>query len=191
MQMGMIFVDKMISTKIRDAVAEDVDKIAKLYIKSVHTHFKGTLPDEELAMWKYENEKQHLMNQITGKKIRIRILQSDNGELVGFTRFGADPYNSNNGNLESIFIKDIYHNRKHGTLLFKDAQAELLAMGFNHMVLWTPTKGSAHGFYQKLGGIQCGQKINEIHFDLTAYSWVLTTQYKGQPELSRSVDHSD
>lgn len=183
--------DKMISTQIKEAVAEDVDKITMLYIKSVHTHFKGTLPDEELVMWKYENEKQHFMNQITDKEMRIRILQADNGELVGFTRFGVDPDNSKNGNLESIFVKDRYHNRKFGTLLFRDAQAELLAMGFNHMVLWTPTRGTAHGFYQKLGGIKCGQKINEILFDLTAYSWVLTMQCTGQPGPSRSVDHND
>lgn len=181
----------MISSQIREAAAEDVDEIAKLYIKSVHTHFKGTLPDEELAMWKYENEKQHFLNQITKKEMRIRILQTDTGELVGFTRFGVDPDNSNKGNLESIFVKDIYHSRKYGTLLFKDAKTELLAMGFNHMVLWTPTKGTAHGFYQKLGGMKCGQKINEINFDLTAYSWVLTTQCKGEPRPSRSGDHND
>jgi GNAT superfamily N-acetyltransferase len=166
-------VDKTISTQIRDAVPEDADKIAKLYIKSVHTHFKGTLPDGELVMWKYENEKQRFMNQIAGKEVRIRILQADNGELVGFTRFGVDPENIKNGNLESIFVKDVYHNRKYGTLLFNDAQVKLRSMGFNHMILWTPTKGTAHGFYQKLGGLRCGQKINEIHFDLTAYSWGL------------------
>ena len=166
--------DKMINTQIKDAVTENVDEITKLYLESVHTHFKGTLPDEELAMWKYENEKQRFMNQIADKKMRIRILQSEDDKLIGFTRFGVDPDNSENGNLESIFVKDIYHNRKYGTLLFKDTQSELLAMGFNHMILWTPTKGTAHGFYQKLGGIKCGQKINEIRFDLTAYSWVLT-----------------
>jgi GNAT superfamily N-acetyltransferase len=169
-------VDKVSITQVRDAIAKDVDEITKLYIKSVQTHFKGTLPDEELVMWKYENEKQKFMNQIADKTMRIRILQADNGELIGFTRFGVDPDNSKNGNLESIFVKDIYHIRKYGTLLFKDAQSELLAMGFNHMILWTPTKGTAHGFYQKLGGTKCGQKINEIHFDLTAYSWRLTTK---------------
>lgn len=168
--------DKTISTQIREAVPDDVDKVTKLYIKSVHTHFKGTLPDEELVMWKYENEKQRFLNQITDTEMRIRILEVDNGELAGFTRFGVDPENSKNGNLESIFVKDVYHNRKYGTLLFKDAQVELLSMGFNHMILWTPTKGTAHGFYQKLGGIRCGQKINEIHFDLTAYLWMLTRQ---------------
>ena len=177
--------DKMISTQIREAITEDVDEIAKLYIKSVHTHFKGTLPDEELVMWKFENEKKHFMNQITDKEMRIRILQADSGEVVGFTRFGVDPDNPKNGNLESIFVKDIYHNKKFGTLLFKDAQAELLAMGFNHMNLWTPTKGTAHGFYQKLGGRKCGQKINDIHFDLTAYSWVIAKQRKGQQRPSR------
>ena len=178
------FVDKMINTKIRDALTEDVDELSKLYLKSVHTHFKGTLPDEELAMWKHESEKQRFMNQITDKKMRIRIIQEGNSELIGFTRFGLDPDSSNIGNLESIFVKDIFHNKKYGTLLFKDAQAELLTMGFYHMILWTPTKGTAHGFYRKLGGIKCGQKINEIHFDLTAYSWELTKQCKGQPRLS-------
>jgi GNAT superfamily N-acetyltransferase len=161
----------MINAKIKDAIIEDVDELSKLYIKSVHTHFEGTLPDEELAMWKYESEKQRFMNQITDKKTRIRIIRAENNELIGFTRFGKDPDNSNIGNLESIFVKDIYHNRKYGTLLFKDAQAELLSMGFNQMILWTPTKGTAHGFYRKLGGIKCGQKINEINFYLTAYSW--------------------
>ena len=43
--------------KITTATLEDIDEITKLYIESVHKHFKGTLPDEELAMWIYENEK--------------------------------------------------------------------------------------------------------------------------------------
>jgi predicted GNAT family acetyltransferase len=168
----------MINIRIKNAVADNVDEITTLYLKSVHTHFKGTLPDEELAMWKYQNESQRFMNQIAAKKMRIRILQSDNNEIIGLTRFGADPDNPEDGNLESIFVKDIYHYRKYGTLLFKDTQSELLAMGYNYMILWTPTKGTAHGFYKKLGGIKCGQKINEIHFNLTAYSWVLTNKVR-------------
>ncbi len=90
---------------ITNAATEDIDAITKLYIESVHKHFKGTLPDEELAMWIYKNEKKRFTKQLADKITIIRVIRANNNELVGFTRFGADPDNANNGCLESIFIK--------------------------------------------------------------------------------------
>lgn len=164
----------MVKTTIRDAIVSDVPEITKLYIASVHTHFKGTLPDEELAMWTFENESRGFMNQISEQLMKIRVLKINFGAIIGFTRFGADADEPEVGNIESLFIKDIYHNQGYGTLMFKDAQDRLKEIGYTRMVVWTPTKGSAHNFYTKHGGQKCGQKINEIQFDLTAYSWMLT-----------------
>lgn len=162
------------TTQVSNATVADIEELTRLYVESVHKHFKGTLPDEELAMWRCENESKRFTKQLEDQETTIRVIRADHGELIGFTRFEVDPDNAKNGCLESVFVKDNYHRMKYGTLLFLDAQTQFRTMGFSRMILWTPTKGSAHGFYQRLGGKQCGQKVNEIHFDLTAYSWELT-----------------
>ena len=121
-------------------------------------------------------KKKRFTKQIADNSTILRVIRIENNELVGFTRFGADPDNEKMGCLESIFIKDCYHHKKYGTALFLDSQEIMRAMEYKRMILWTPTKGWAHGFYRKLGGIQSGQKINEIGFDLTAYAWELTKE---------------
>lgn len=105
----------MVKIKIRDAIVDDVPGITKLYIDSVYTHFKGTLPDEELAMWTYESERRRFVNQIGKHLMKIRILQLGHRRLIGFTRFGADADDPEVGNIESLFVKDIYHKQGYGS----------------------------------------------------------------------------
>lgn len=164
---------KYFKTPIRNANLKDVHDITVLFIESIRTHFKGTLPDEELDMWTYENEKKCFLAQIHGSNTKIHIIRTAGGELIGFTRFGVDPADAQNGRLDSIFVKDDFHRKHYGKQLFIDAKKTLREMGFKRMILWTPTKGKAHGFYQKLGGIKCARKVNHISFDLTAYAWPL------------------
>ncbi|WP_320043553.1 DUF6624 domain-containing protein [uncultured Desulfobacter sp.] len=70
----------MSNIQIKNAVADNVDEITTLYLKSVHTHFKETLPDEELAMWKYENESQRFMN--TELAIELREMAERDQQLL-------------------------------------------------------------------------------------------------------------
>lgn len=42
---GMVRGLSMTEYTIRSAVLEDISALAKLYVDSIHTHFKGTLPD--------------------------------------------------------------------------------------------------------------------------------------------------
>lgn len=107
---------------IRPATLNDVKALAKLYVDSVHTHFKGTLPDEELYMWKYEPEERRMTEQIQKQNMHIMLLEDAAGQLVGFIRVGPDEDRPELGCLESIFVRDEYHGHGYGKLLFQKAQ---------------------------------------------------------------------
>lgn len=137
----------------------------------MHKHFKNTISDAELAHWTFEGEKQCFIENLKNKDLCIRVLLDATNAVIGFTRFGKDENAENLGWLDLIFVKDIYHRKGYGKILFNDSVNSLKAQGFNKMHLWTPTLGKSHGFYLKLDGTVTGSKINNIGFNLTEYSW--------------------
>lgn len=151
----------------------NIDKVTKLYVDSVQKHFKGTIVDEELQYWTYEGEKREFESNLLKKDLYIRILKDDSDHLLGFTRYGADEENPELGWIDLIFVDDDYHKQGYGKLLLKDAFIQQKKMGFDKVHLWSPTLGKSHGFYINMNGTRTGQKINDIGFDLTEYSWDL------------------
>lgn len=150
-----------------------IDRVAKLYVNSVQKHFKGTIVDEELKYWTIDSEKREFENNLNSNTLTVRVLIDNNQNLIGFTRIGADEEISELGWIDLIFIDDIYHKQGYGKHLLENAFTELKKMGFNKVHLWTPTLGKSHGFYIKMNGAKTGQKVNDIGFDLTEYSWDL------------------
>lgn len=157
--------------KIKDLDYIDIDAITKLYVDSVHIHFKNTIVDEELRMWTYKGESKEFEKNLNEKNLKVRVLYEKMNDIVGFTRFGEDEKESEIGWIDLIFVKDEYQGNGFGKILFIDAVKKLKEMGFRKIHLWSPTLGKSHGFYVKLHGNKNGRKINKIGFDLTEYTW--------------------
>ena len=158
---------------IIDLSKDYVVKVVKLFIDSIRIHFKNILCDEELYMWTYEGTEKEFYENLETNNLYIRVITNDDGDVLGFTRFGDDYETPGIGWIDLIFVDDAYHNKGFGKYLLHDAFAKLSQDGFDQVHLWTPTFGKAHGFYLKMNGKKANKKINKIGFDLTEYVWEL------------------
>ncbi len=145
---------------IRKDVFSDATAIAGVQTDTWKVSYKNLVSEEILAQKTVSPEKIAQFEKCINEE-RVWVAEK-NGCVVGslsFRKYGET------AEIEIFYILPEYQRRGIGRLLFKAAMAELRALGYGHLTVWTLKGAPSVRFYQKIGG-QLSGRIKVWKYDL-------------------------
>lgn len=163
---------------IREATPDDAAAIGMVAVDTWRTAYRGIVPDDVLAGLSYERRAAQALRQIQaagGEQFTLVAADGD-GQVVGFASGGRERTGEHGfrGELYAIYVLASCQGRGVGRLLARRVAAELLARGFDSMLLWVLSDNQAgRRFYEALGGVAVAEQTIELGVPLaeTAYGW--------------------
>lgn len=166
--------------KIRPAQSTDAAAIARVHVESWRTTYAGIIPDSYLAALSVERREDFWRSILaTPSAERCNyVAVNEAGEIAGFA--GGGPERGNDpvykGELYAIYLLQQYQGRGAGKGLVRAVVDQLLAEGFQTMLIWVLSNNPARGFYEALGGrlLEGREKeivIAEKRLVEVAYGW--------------------
>lgn len=156
----------------RDAINEDIPKLAKLHAAAWKETYELIYPDKtdwptaELREWQWRE----LFGQAS-KTWFCYVIEDSTAELIGFAK--GQTYNHQNypeikGELNKIYLLRKYHKQGLGIKLFRLVVSKLISSGINNMILFSDYDNPTTKFFEKLGGKKATATNGESH---GAYTW--------------------
>ena len=148
--------------RIREAVLEDAEGIARVHVDSWRTTYKGIVSDTVLQQLSYEQRAENWRRGI-GKNA-LYVAEDDSGNIVGFATGGKERsgnYDAD-GELYAIYLLKEVQGQGIGKKLTHLIARNLQDRGFGSMLVWVLDQNPSKQFYESLGG----QPIDEALIDI-------------------------
>jgi ribosomal protein S18 acetylase RimI-like enzyme len=161
---------------VRPAHVADAPAIARVYVASWRSTYRGLLPDaflDSLDEAAYEER----WARILGEGSSRIYVASGGDEVVGFAsggreRAGEDGYE---GELYAIYVLLEAQGRGHGRRLVEAVAGGLRELGLADMIVWVlRDNAGARAFYERLGGIYVREQpitIGSALLQEVSYGW--------------------
>lgn len=139
--------------------------------------YTGLMPAELLAKLSYE-QREKVWDRILAQpeQTGVFVAIDESGEVVAFVSGGAerggDPQYK--GELYAIYALKQAHGKGVGRALFQAMVQWLVARGYDTMLLWVLDTNPTRGFYERLGGVACREKLDdraEVVLREIGYGW--------------------
>ena len=182
---------------IRAATVADAPAIARVHVAAWAETYGHLLPTEALARRTVEGRRELWTRILAGDppdphRAEVVVLVSD-GAVLGFASWGEQRDDALrdqgfDGEISAIYLLRAAQGQGHGRALMAHAARELLARGHRGASLWVLRDNpSACGFYERLGGVRCGEAEDDlagIAVATVAYGWAaLDTLAAGAPVM--------
>lgn len=163
---------------IRLAMEKDVERIAKVHVKSWQQTYKGIISQDYLDSLKIE-DKYELWKRVistSSEESPVIVAENSGGEIVGFASFGRERMQrfGVDGELYAIYLLEEYKRKKLGTKLYYHGLKEIMKTGIESLLVWVIEDNPSRRFYDKFFPEQIGQESFEIngrkHIEI-AYAW--------------------
>jgi ribosomal protein S18 acetylase RimI-like enzyme len=153
--------------QIRRAVSGDENGIAKVHVKSWQSTYKGIMKDDILNNLSVERREKSWKEEIDANKI-IYVALNNEGQIIGFISGGRSRSTeySYDGELYAIYILAEYLRQGIGKKLISQLANELIAIGYQSMIVWVLRDNPAINAYKELGAISFDSKDEEIGGEL-------------------------
>lgn len=160
--------------RIREAVLEDADGIARVHVDSWRTTYKGIISDSYLDSLSYEQRAENWRRGI-GHNILL-IAEDANGNIVGFATGGKERTSNYDvdGELYAIYLLQEVQGQRIGSELMKAITELLKEQGYSSMLVWVLEDNPSKNFYEAHGGERVAEEMIEIggkEFKEIAYAW--------------------
>jgi len=159
-----------VTIAIRDAIASDVDGIAKVHVQGWRESYKDFMTPEALAGLSVEERKAMWQGALAQADLQAKLLVAvaDDGEIVGFAcggpvrNEGADLLGTE-AELFAIYLLDKAKRHGVGRRLMVGVLDHLAAQGFGSVGLWVLKENlPARRFYEALGGQVGPEQVFDI-----------------------------
>jgi len=137
--------------RIRRAVIDDVDQIAKIHVDSWAEAYKGLMPINYIESFTVERRTK-LWTNIISRDLAFVMVAEDNSGVIGFLCFGQPKgyENTNNYELSSLYIAPSRYGCGVGSSLYKECKKELSLKKAQQVKLWVlDSNQRAINFYKK------------------------------------------
>lgn len=165
--------------RIREAVSEDAEGIARVHVHARQQAYAGLLPEEGLKKLdedfgqRVADWQKDLRASEKFLAVYVAVVQ---GEIVGFAcgeraRPGNEPYE---GFLSKIYILAKHHKQGFGRRLVSAVAQALLSRGIKSMMVRVFKDNPNRAFYDALGGVYLGEIDHEVWgevYRLSGYGW--------------------
>jgi GNAT superfamily N-acetyltransferase len=163
--------------RLRRAVIEDAPAIARVYVDTWRSAYRGLVPREYLLSLDYEEEARGCRQFLEGD-VYPRMLQvaEIGGEIIGYASAGPndDEPKDYEAEVYEIFARGEYSGQGVGTRLMQRAADWCQSMGYSSVVIWCWKDNPFGGFYRSLGGKvvhTCTQSLAGTEYDVLVFGW--------------------
>jgi len=164
---------------MRDARIQDAEEIARVQVDTWRSTYTGLVPAEHLAELSYEKRAARWREIIQGALPQQHLLVAEDGlgHLIGFSSAGPireerAPFDAE---VYALYLRESFHRRGIGRALFRGSIDRLRADGLHAPMLWVLEDNPAHRFYERMGGVVVGEKVETIggkKLKELAYGWM-------------------
>ncbi len=136
---------------IRRGRAPDAAAIARVYVDSWRSAYKGLIPQTYLNSLSYDAFERHWRRTFASRAWAF-VAEYD-GQIVGIASGGrCRKIGIASGELFILYVLNEYHGNGIGRALFDACQYELTKRGHPDILVWVLEENPARGFYERLGG---------------------------------------
>lgn len=160
--------------RIREAILNDAEGIARVHVDSWRTTYKDIVPDSYLQQLSYEQRTENWRRGI-GKNA-LYVAEDKDGKIVGFATGGKERtgnYDAD-GELYAIYLLHEVQGQGIGMKLTQLIAQNLKAQGFTSMLVWVLERNPSKAFYESLGAQPIDTTMIDIggeEFKEIAYYW--------------------
>ena len=139
--------------RVRKAVLQDADGIAHVQIDTWRSTYAGIVPHEHLANLSFERGRRNWERILLDMKGTILVAEDHPSHVLGFVNCGpARDSKEFVGEIYAIYVVQNMQGKGVGQVLFLSAADDLVARGFDSMLVWVLAENPYRRFYEKLGG---------------------------------------
>lgn len=155
--------------RIRRALVNDAEGIAKVHVYTWQSTYLGLIPDSFLQGLNVEQGTANWTKNIKTPLPKSHTYVAEiNEEIVGFIGVGADRENdfSNQGEVYAIYVSRGIQRRGIGAALMRAGLQDLFVQGFTSAVLWV-LEGNldARAWYESQGWESVGRSKTDLRED--------------------------
>ena len=164
--------------RIRDAVLDDADAIAKVQVDTWRSAYHNLISSEVLDSLSNKKRAEY-WRSILSKEDRegiFLVAEEEVNGVVGFCVCGRshDEGSTFDAELYAIYVLEAHQNRGMGRTLFEAFRAWTLDRGMTSMIVWVLRDNPYRRFYEKMGGEVVSDRlisIGETQLPEVAYGW--------------------
>jgi GNAT superfamily N-acetyltransferase len=170
----------MKNIRIRLAMPNDCEGIARVQVDSYRRTYAGIFPPEYLEHFSYQEQEKDWQDWFQTNRNPLYVATWNQAEVIGYAlgqpNCGELP--SFDGELVALHVCEEYQRRGLGQVLFSAVGKALSLQGCSALFLWVLAENAVCRFYQKMGGKLVGEKpwVNNEYFGTNitevAYGWL-------------------
>jgi GNAT superfamily N-acetyltransferase len=154
---------QVIRMKIREALPQDAEGIARTHLESWKTTYPGIVPQEYIDGLRVEKGIADWQARLNSGETLVLVAEDESG-IFGFAAGGAifhsvDGYD---GELGAIYLLASHQRQGAGKTLVRRIAGGLCERGFTNMVVWALTANPACAFYERMGGVRAAEQMIEV-----------------------------
>lgn len=162
--------------KIKKAGMEDIKAVAKVYVDSWRTTYRGLVPDDYLDNLSYEDAEKKWADFLKSENEPfIYIALNDSGKTIGFASGKSIDVEHFHGELYSLYLLRECRGLGIGRQLVSAIAKHFKKNNIDSMLVWVMGKNkSGVGFYERLGGKEYLRRksvFGGMVVEDVAYSW--------------------
>jgi GNAT superfamily N-acetyltransferase len=163
---------------VRLATPDDADAIERVRTDTWRATYRGHMPDAVLDALGYDGSRRR--QQITDMSIsRFVLVAEHDGAVVGFANGGPSRVEDaeHPGEIYAIYVLPEHHGHGHGSALMRAGARELIARGWQGMLVWVLRENTASRvFYERMGGRHLrdrdvDREIEGVTITESGYAW--------------------
>jgi GNAT superfamily N-acetyltransferase len=143
-----------------------------VHVEGWQTTYRGIVSDEVLDSLSSEDQALKWSELLSSKDHRIFVVEDSSEGIIGFADCGPERRGNLGfaGELYAIYLKQEYHGRGIGKMLFRQAVEALVEEDFANMMVWVLEANPSRRFYEALGG-------SHFHTDAVDFRGQSLTEY--------------
>jgi ribosomal protein S18 acetylase RimI-like enzyme len=138
--------------RIRPAIVDDADGIARIHVAAWHDNYRGLIPEDIIATRTLER-RQALWHRVLTEGRALVFVADNSATIAGFASAIqlAPAVDGFGAYLQAIYVASDSKSMGAGRALMRALAATLIERGCRNLVLRTLRLGQARGFYEWLG----------------------------------------
>jgi len=168
----------MNASTIRTANAADASGIARVYVRTWRTAYRGLLPPKTLNNMNEMRETLFWWNSLceVGARATTFVAEDPTAGVVGFVTGGLERRRcaSQRAEVYTLYVLPAYQRVGVGTRLLAAVSQRLVAQDLQSLVIWMLAGNPARGFYESLGGAPSASRticVGGRYVQEVGYAW--------------------
>ena len=147
------------SVRVRRAMAGDAPALAQVFIDSWRGAYRGIVADSVIDALDLEQTTSWLGQLVAATSAQTLVAEIESGEIVGFTRLGAEPDNPGHGHVFALYVSPSSSGRGVGRHLLEKALTILDPLSSRTVTLWVFEENTrARALYAHAGFVPDGAR---------------------------------